>query len=208
MAVKWHERSDLRDKVIRWWIEGQSATEIASAVTPEVGTPVTRNAIIGLVSRAGLSNPRSGRRSVRSARAETRSAARQTPAAPVTKSKIPDRTEPMKPSAPAAPKRPAQVEPALWPNHLTPATFGAGYGFKVPVQIRSSGGCRWPVGDPLQNDFRHCGKEFHNRSPSGEMKTMPYCKEHCAVAYVVPPKKVKVRLDYSFAPSRGAPRYR
>jgi GcrA cell cycle regulator len=36
--------------------------------------------------------------------------------------------------------------------------------------------CRWPIGDPKNEDFRFCGK------PVAAGK--PYCGEHCSVAYV------------------------
>lgn len=35
--------------------------------------------------------------------------------------------------------------------------------------------CRWPHGDPRDDDFHFCGK------PS--VPGLPYCAEHCAVAY-------------------------
>jgi len=36
--------------------------------------------------------------------------------------------------------------------------------------------CRWPIGDPKDEDFHFCGKEA--------MPGKPYCLDHCAVAYV------------------------
>jgi len=36
--------------------------------------------------------------------------------------------------------------------------------------------CRWPFGDPGDDDFHFCGRQV---APS-----KPYCAEHCAVAYV------------------------
>jgi GcrA cell cycle regulator len=36
--------------------------------------------------------------------------------------------------------------------------------------------CRWPFGDPGDDDFHFCGRQV---APS-----KPYCPEHCAVAYV------------------------
>ena len=36
--------------------------------------------------------------------------------------------------------------------------------------------CRWPFGDPGDEDFHFCGRQV---APS-----KPYCPEHCAVAYV------------------------
>ena len=36
--------------------------------------------------------------------------------------------------------------------------------------------CRWPIGDPKDEDFHFCGKET--------LPDKPYCAEHAAIAYV------------------------
>ncbi len=41
--------------------------------------------------------------------------------------------------------------------------------------------CRWPIGDPKDEDFHFCGKKV---KPG-----FSYCEAHCAVAYVKPNKK-------------------
>jgi len=41
--------------------------------------------------------------------------------------------------------------------------------------------CRWPIGDPKDDDFHFCGKKI----PVGRT----YCPEHAHVAYVKPNKK-------------------
>lgn len=35
--------------------------------------------------------------------------------------------------------------------------------------------CKWPIGDPRDNEFRFCGKQ----SVTG----LPYCNDHCSKAY-------------------------
>ena len=35
--------------------------------------------------------------------------------------------------------------------------------------------CRWPIGDPTDEDFHFCGKNT--------VMGKPYCTEHCAMAY-------------------------
>ncbi|OPZ76855.1 MAG: GcrA cell cycle regulator [Alphaproteobacteria bacterium ADurb.Bin438] len=47
---------------------------------------------------------------------------------------------------------------------------------KTKISDLTSTSCRWPVGDPKEEDFHFCGKETFNGKP--------YCLEHCAVAYV------------------------
>jgi len=59
---------------------------------------------------------------------------------------------------------------------------------KRPSPIKRSAGatiltltermCRWPVGHPGDEDFHFCGKKT---APG-----MPYCAEHCAIAYQQP----------------------
>lgn len=43
--------------------------------------------------------------------------------------------------------------------------------------------CRWPIGDPRDDDFCFCGKKVR----SGQT----YCEEHAAIAFVKPGKKEK-----------------
>ena len=43
--------------------------------------------------------------------------------------------------------------------------------------------CRWPIGDPRDDNFCFCGKSIR----SGQT----YCEEHAAIAYVKPLKKEK-----------------
>ena len=44
------------------------------------------------------------------------------------------------------------------------------------VNDLTSTSCRWPIGDPKDEDFHFCGKEA--------LPGKPYCLEHAAVAYV------------------------
>ncbi|MGY8990002.1 MAG: GcrA family cell cycle regulator [Rhodospirillales bacterium] len=43
--------------------------------------------------------------------------------------------------------------------------------------------CSWPTGDPGDADFRFCGGEA--------VEGKPYCREHCAQAYVNPNREHK-----------------
>ena len=44
------------------------------------------------------------------------------------------------------------------------------------VNDLTSTSCRWPIGDPKDEDFHFCGKET--------LPDKPYCAEHAAIAYV------------------------
>lgn len=51
----------------------------------------------------------------------------------------------------------------------------------VGVGNFGDGGCKWPIGDPKEPDFRFCGcKEV--------VPGKPYCQPHCDIAYVKPRK--------------------
>ena len=44
------------------------------------------------------------------------------------------------------------------------------------VNDLTASSCRWPIGDPKDEDFHFCGKEA--------LPDKPYCAEHAAIAYV------------------------
>ena len=44
------------------------------------------------------------------------------------------------------------------------------------VNDLTASSCRWPIGDPKDEDFHFCGKE--------SLPDKPYCAEHAAIAYV------------------------
>ena len=52
----------------------------------------------------------------------------------------------------------------------------------IPLVKLDNHTCRWPVGDPRDDDFCFCGK----RVKTGQT----YCEEHAAIAYVKPGKKI------------------
>ena len=52
----------------------------------------------------------------------------------------------------------------------------------IPLVKLDNHTCRWPLGDPRDDDFCFCGK----RVKTGQT----YCEEHAAVAYVKPGKKL------------------
>lgn len=51
----------------------------------------------------------------------------------------------------------------------------------IPLVKLDNHTCRWPMGDPRDDDFCFCGKRIR----TGQT----YCEEHAAVAYVKPGKK-------------------
>ena len=137
----------------RLWADGLSASQIAA----ELGG-VTRNAVIGKVHRLSLS----GR-------------AKQTGTAP----------RPHRARAPRAPRvqRPMTIgNTALKVQRAPqPRRLAAAEDVVVPIPLRTSllalgeKTCRWPIGDPTEEDFSFCG---HAPRDTG-----PYCEYHARVAY-------------------------
>jgi GcrA cell cycle regulator len=156
------------EKLKRLWAEGLSASQIAA----QLGG-VSRNAVIGKVHRLNLP----GRAKSGGAVAATRPAKR----------------------APTAP-RPATVAPRVAATRTVARPVGATM-VKEEIEIeavqeiayRPSGNvvvpisrklalteltertCKWPMGDPLTDDFHFCGCESSDASP--------YCSYHAKLAY-------------------------
>jgi len=119
--------------------------------TAEIGRElgVSKNAVVGKSHRLGL-KPRPSPISGKSAE----SAGTAPAAAPATATAA---------AAPAKPKaaKPAKAKPAEKIGDI------------IDLGPHM---CRWPFGDPGDDDFHFCGRQV---APS-----KPYCPEHCAVAYV------------------------
>ncbi|MEM7694924.1 MAG: GcrA family cell cycle regulator [Pseudomonadota bacterium] len=146
------------DELRKLWAEGLSASQIATSLGG-----VSRNAVIGKIHRLGLS----GR--VKTPRAPRRPAPRATPAAPrvmavgSTVVKVVER-EMIEPE----PLPPADVVP------LHPAVSLLDLGRET---------CRWPVGDPSDENFGFCGAAC----APGET----YCKAHAALAFPTRARRAK-----------------
>ena len=142
------ERVELLKKL---WAEGLSASQIAA----ELGG-VTRNAVIGKVHRLQLS----GRAKQNGGPRPHRARAARTARAP----------RPMTIGNTAL-----KLERAPMPRRIPIEDI------VVPIPLRKSilalneKTCRWPIGDPTDEDFSFCG---HNPRESS-----PYCEYHARVAY-------------------------
>jgi GcrA cell cycle regulator len=158
------ERVDILKKL---WAEGLSASQIANRLGG-----VTRNAVIGKVHRLGLSGRTTTTRTTPS-RPRRRAAPKQAVrsggggGARRTQGNLA-----LKAYYEADPD--AEVERAPAPVHE----------LVIPVDERASiltlkeSTCRWPIGDPGDNDFHFCGR---HSDPS-----TPYCEFHSRVAYQPP----------------------
>ena len=170
------------DKLKELWTEGMSASQIA-----KVMGGVTRNAVIGKVHRLGLSNrggpgPEEGGRP-----AEPVLAAKPAPAPAVEPPPEPA-PAPVEETLPApAARRPAPIirdatQPRA-PGAPTPEEEAARatlaeiekFARRISLLELTERTCKWPIGDPTEEDFAFCGLAC--------VPGKPYCQHHVAVAF-------------------------
>jgi GcrA cell cycle regulator len=147
----------------RLWAEGLSASQIASRLGG-----VTRNAVIGKVHRLGLSGRATSTRSV-SPRPRRMHAPRQ--------HRSPAVMYGTRGNVALKPAFHEEIEPEPAPVqelYIPPAERATILSLKEAM-------CRWPVGDPGNEDFYFCG-----RKTSG---SAPYCEHHARVAYQAVPSR-------------------
>lgn len=155
--MSWNdERVELLKKL---WSEGLSASQIAS----RLGT-VTRNAVIGKVHRLGLSG-----RATTSRMKSPRPRPRQNVAKRVVKPRFQNVGNTALQRlylADAEPYVPA-VEEIVIP-----------LAERKTIQTLAESHCRWPIGDPQEQDFHFCGKN--------KVTGLPYCEFHARRAFQPP----------------------
>jgi GcrA cell cycle regulator len=174
---------DRVEKLKELWGEGMSASQIAKSLGG-----VTRNAVIGKVHRLGLSNRGAapgGSPTAEDAKPAEKPAARA-PSRPAKPEPAPVSAEPEKP-APATMQRTAPVlrDPTLprAPGLPTPEEAAARASLaeiekmarRLDLMALTERTCKWPIGDPTEDDFHFCGL------PSVTGK--PYCEHHVAIAF-------------------------
>lgn len=153
--------TDERIEMLRkLWSDGLSASQIATSLGG-----VTRNAVIGKIHRLGLS----GR-----VKAPQRTGTRPRPAGSgATGGAVKAVSAPRVMAAGAlAVKVVEEPEEAPAPQpaaEVVPITGGVGL---MDLKVSS---CRWPLGDPSQDDFRYCGA----RCVAGDT----YCRAHSEQAF-------------------------
>ena len=153
------ERVELLKKL---WQDGLSASQIAA----ELGG-VTRNAVIGKVHRLGLSGRGQPTSSIKRQR-RTHSTGMRRVRQLITVGNL-----------------------ALKPDHLPEADLRPRRNVVVPIARKLSifqlteKTCKWPIGDPGQEDFHFCGHD--------SLENLPYCEYHAGVAYQAPEPRRRLR---------------
>ncbi|MBL1419246.1 MAG: GcrA cell cycle regulator [Alphaproteobacteria bacterium] len=148
------------------WNDGLSASQIAN----QMGG-VTRNAVIGKVHRLGLSGRitstrgRAAKGAGRTAASKQRSQRREPKMPNISIGNTALKAEPMAKMATPLPKE------KIIPMALVKSSKGD----NISIFELTEYTCRWPEGDPSNNDFHFCGGRNNGSGP--------YCEAHAAVAY-------------------------
>ncbi|MEM6932665.1 MAG: GcrA family cell cycle regulator [Pseudomonadota bacterium] len=168
------------EKLKELWAEGMSASQIAKSLGG-----VTRNAVIGKVHRLGLSNrgtSTSGPSVDESKPAEKptpKSAQTVVPSAPIEPTKssvpapVPQRVAPVirDASQPRAPGLPTPEEEAARATLAEIEKMAK----RLDLLELTERTCKWPIGDPAEENFFFCGLPC--------VPSKPYCEHHVAVAF-------------------------
>lgn len=164
------------EKLTKLWADGLSASQIAA----QLGG-VSRNAVIGKVHRLNL--PGRAKSPVPSSNRSKRTVT------PGRQAAFPAQTRTMPHTHSAAPSRPAASRggaATALKQDLVIATAAqldmrAVEEVVVPISRRlsliqlSERTCKWPIGDPLQEEFHFCGNDSGDSSP--------YCTYHSKLAF-------------------------
>lgn len=170
------------EKLKELWAEGMSASQIA-----KVMGGVTRNAVIGKVHRLGLSNRGPGGAEEAKPAEPAPKAAPVAAAAPKAAPEQPAPAPTEEPApAPAQRRQPPAIRDASQPRAPgapTPEEEAARATLaqiekiarRVDLLELTERTCKWPIGDPNDEDFAFCGL--------AAVPGKPYCPHHVAVAF-------------------------
>jgi GcrA cell cycle regulator len=167
------------DTLRRLALEGRSASSIAAAI----GAP-SRNAVIGKANRIGVKLSGGNSSAPQAARTGAERPRRAIPRSePLSGGQVLPRRTPIPRSEPISVER--ALAPAISRQRERKASWifadaEVGEMRRVAfLDIKEVNCCRWPLGDPTEEDFAYCGLET--------AKGRSYCAGHCRMAYR-PPK--------------------
>ena len=159
---------EIIQKMLDLWMEGKSASVIAKELCAMAGKELSRNAVIGKLHRMRKAGQIPEREESR-ARAQRPAARKEEQAPPqprprhVSNGALALETKAQPVATPQAAPRP-QLE-----------VVAEEQGLISDIMDLRPNSCRWPIGNPGEEDFCFCGRE----SEEGR----PYCERHAAVAY-------------------------
>ncbi|SFA98158.1 GcrA cell cycle regulator [Rhizobium sp. NFR07] len=155
------------EKLKRLWSEGLSASQIAA----QLGG-VSRNAVIGKVHRLNLPGRAKAGGTVATNRAVKRPAAAPRPQTFAARTAT--RTV-ARPVGATALKEEVEFEASQELVYRPASNVVLPISRKLALTELTERTCKWPVGDPLTDDFHFCGCESPDNSP--------YCTYHAKLAY-------------------------
>ena len=164
------------EKLKKLWSEGLSASQIAA----QLGG-VSRNAVIGKVHRLSLpGRAKAGGTTVAAARPKRATSA---PRAPNYAARAVTRTP--RTAGATALKEEVAVDLAVEPVLELDANIVVPMSRRLELTQLTERTCKWPIGDPLKEEFHFCG----NDSP----ESSPYCSYHARLAYQPSAERRRIR---------------
>ena len=160
------------EKLKKLWSEGLSASQIAA----QLGG-VSRNAVIGKVHRLNLPGRVKAGGPVTSARSAPKRTAAPAPRATNFATRVsaaPARAL-NRSSAATALHEEIDIETAEVLDYVPSKNVVTPISRRQTLTELTERTCKWPVGDPLKDDFHFCGCEA--------LESSPYCKFHAKLAY-------------------------
>jgi GcrA cell cycle regulator len=157
------------ERLKKLWAEGLSASQIAA----QLGG-VSRNAVIGKVHRLELPGRAKSGGTVATGRPAAKRAAAAAPRPQNFQARVAPRPVTRTLGATA-------LQDDIEIDAVQETTYRPASNVVVPISRRLSltdlteRTCKWPVGDPLTDDFHFCGCESQDSSP--------YCNYHARLAY-------------------------
>ncbi|KSV65140.1 GcrA family cell cycle regulator [Sinorhizobium sp. Sb3] len=155
------------EKLKKLWSEGLSASQIAA----QLGG-VSRNAVIGKVHRLSLpGRAKAGGSTTAATRPKRPTSA---PRAPNYASRVSTRTV-ARPSGATVLKEEIEVDLVAEQDFSIQTDVVVPMSRRLELTQLTERTCKWPIGDPLKEEFHFCG----NDSPEAS----PYCSFHARLAY-------------------------
>ncbi|MEM9336423.1 MAG: GcrA family cell cycle regulator [Patescibacteria group bacterium] len=163
------------EKLKKLWAEGMSASQIAKSLGG-----VTRNGVIGKIHRLGLTSRQSEGEKIKGGDGEENKQPKNQPetiplaveASPARPSQRPRPGNPFNHPRKPIPQVDEAAERKLAEDLLSKINPQAK---KLSLLELTERTCKWPIGDPAEENFYFCGL------PCAPGK--PYCEHHVAVAY-------------------------
>lgn len=156
------------EKLKKLWSEGLSASQIAA----QLGG-VSRNAVIGKVHRLNL--PGRAKAGGNSATARTPKRPAVAPRAPNYPSRVPTRSIATRQQGATLLKEEVETDAVEQVKFRPASNVVVPLSRHLGLTELTDRTCKWPVGDPLKEDFHFCGCESPDSSP--------YCGYHAKLAY-------------------------